>query len=205
MRQGAIDAFALLGPFCVLAAVLAGGLRLAGASRRWRWVALPIAAIVATIPVSGLFVAGYVRAYLGDLSVTSLALLVDALLGLVGLRRPIDRPSRRALPIGAAVLGIVLYPFALAPLPYDPYVLGFKPIALPIVLAGLVLWSRQAGRPGAAVVVMLAILAYHAGVLEAANLWDYLLDPWLVLVGWLVIARYVGNRRRPGPRRAGGT
>ena len=53
----------------------------------------------------------------------------------------------------------------------------------------------------------LSLLAWSAGLMESANLWDYLLDPWLALAAFFRCAKAgavaVWTRSRP-TRPAGG-
>ena len=77
--------------------------------------------------------------------------------------------------------GLFLYPMALGLGPFDPYTLGFASTGLLAVLAlfaSLAWWRRYHVCLGA---IVLAVLAYRLDLLESSNLWDYLLDPWLVL------------------------
>ena len=77
--------------------------------------------------------------------------------------------------------GFFLYPMVLGLGPFDPYMLGFAPTGLLAVLAliaGLAWWRRYHVCLGA---IVFSVLAYRLNLLESSNLWDYLLDPWLVL------------------------
>ena len=142
---------------------------------------------ISWLPVSGLPLAGYVRALSSDLSFTSMALLACAIASQLG-----------AFSIGSvgsvgsaaewrfvfrlvALGGLFLYPMVLGLGPFDPYTLGFAPTGLLSVLAlvaGLAWWRRYHFCLG---LIVLAVLAYRLDALESKNLWDYVLDPWLVL------------------------
>jgi hypothetical protein len=65
----------------------------------------------------------------------------------------------------------------------DLYSLGFGSGWFMVVLAmGTIASSRD--WPGAALVIVLGVLAFDFGLLGSANVWDYLLDPVLVLFSW---------------------
>jgi hypothetical protein len=135
-------------------------------------------AAISMVPFGGMRLLEYARGIAGDLSVTSVLLLVSAAVA----PRLLDRDQVRAL--GAFVLGgaVLLYPMALGLSSFDPYALGY-PARARAILAGLAVFSLYAwwrGRILVLIAILLAIGAYRLGVLESDNLWDYLIDPWLV-------------------------
>jgi hypothetical protein len=118
-------------------------------------------------------------------SVPLLALGLDAV-----WRAGADRPwlparDRMGLALWGALGGLTLYASALGLTRFNLYELGWG-IALwwPVAVAVVVLVWRGSR---AGVVLALAGLAWQLGMLESANLWDYLLDPvfCLVSLGWL--------------------
>lgn len=146
--------------------------------RAWLAGALLIAL---SIPFGGLSGAEFVRGISGDLSVTSLLLLGQALRG--------ETSRKRSLLVFVAGAAFMLYPFALGLGMFDTYRLGFGNLwfvawLLLLVLAAwawrctLIVWS-----------VSLAVLAWSAGWYESNNLWDYLLDPWLSIYALGVLAK----------------
>lgn len=129
------------------------------------------------IPFGGLPAAAYVRGMIGDLSITTMALLWCA------MSRPwfgcgaADAKSRRALLIVIALAAVVLYPMALGVGAFDPYRLGY---GNPQFVAALLLFALAAWLWKSfliALCIAFATLAWAVGWYESSNLWDYLLDP----------------------------
>jgi hypothetical protein len=150
-------------------------------SRARLGVLLGSGAILALLPLRPLPPVGYLRGFLGDLSITTLVLLLRAICrpflgwGRIG---PQDRLAVQSLAGGGA---LVFYPLALGMGTLDPYRLGF---ANPWFLGALLLlalagWSR--GLYLLSLCLALAVLAYAVGWYESRNLWDYLLDPLVSL------------------------
>ncbi len=136
---------------------------------------------IAWLPVSGLPLAGYVRALSSDLSFTSMALLACVIASQLGAFSMGSMAEWRFVFRLVASGGLFLYPMVLGLGPFDPYTLGFAPTGLLSVLAlfaGLAWWRHYHFCLG---IIVLAVLAYRLDVLESSNLWDYVLDPWLVL------------------------
>ena len=138
-------------------------------------------AIAVLIPLGGLPLAAYVRGWIGDLSITSLVLLLIAIL------RPLcgcpssDIEAKTALFILIAFAALGLYPMALGIGYFDPYRLGY---GNPWFMGGLLLVALAAcfrQIPLAAFSIALAVLAWSIGWYESSNLWDYLLDPLLAI------------------------
>jgi hypothetical protein len=122
--------------------------------------------------MNGLAVAGYLRGITGDLSVTTVMLL---LLFISGGNRVADN-SRKALLILVLIEALVLYPLSVGPFPLDPYEWGYQPRGLLIAIAGAGFLSSRK-YPAVTLLLLLTLLAYAAKIGESVNLWDYLLDP----------------------------
>lgn len=128
---------------------------------------------VLLIPFGALSLAEILRGLLGDLSSTSLLMLVLA------LRINTDALQHRNLKIFIALLALALFPFALGIGMFDPYRLGF---GNPWFIAGLLVMSLSAyylRQTYIALSITLAVLAWSIGWGEANNVWNYLLDSWL--------------------------
>ena len=139
--------------------------------------------------------AAYVRGVIGDLSVVTMLLLWTSLL-------PGSKPVPLAFQFSVACIAIVFYPLALGFGMIDPYAWGygstlfFITVLLVAVVCGLANWSKGVW------MIALAILAWAAHWHESANLWDYLLDPFLAI--WALIAVFgVLYRRRRDKARSG--
>lgn len=150
--------------------------------------------VAALLPVGGLPLAGYLRGAIGDLSITSMLLLSMSLLRtLRGWPSPHDRNK---LLLAAALTAVVFYPLALGWGSFDPYRLGYGDGWFLSCMLGLALLAAWRRLPTIALAIALAVLAWSAGWYESANLWDYLLDPLLVIyAGFAIIIQNIKRLR----------
>jgi len=190
-----------LGTALLLAAaatVVASRFRL---TRPARLAVVIAAGALAFVPIGGLMLAGYLRAAMGDLSIVTSALLCISLVGYVAGKRYLPDNQTRILMATAVLAGVILYPAALGLTYFDPYALGYaSPVFVGVVLAlGIAAWYLRLEWLVALLVV--AALARLANGLESRNLWDYLIDPWLVLFALLWLA-YRGLRLKRGAPKA---
>lgn len=207
MQVTPTDAWALLALAIVLAAGLFGALRRGPGSRLppglgWMLAGLLLLASAASAvwPVlgfagGGLTWASWVRGIAGDLSATTVVLVVAwAWLPLPAARPAPDalQPGRsRPLLQGEALwlrLAVVAtgWPLVLGHLltdRLDLYRLGHDGAALPLVLfvVVLALGAAAAGAWRSACALAAALAAWGLALMESSNLWDALLDPWLLL------------------------
>ena len=131
----------------------------------------------------------YVRGVTGDLSVVTMLLLWSAVL-----------PSAKKTPLGfkvpLALIAMVFYPFALGLGMVDPYAWGYGSISFLIavilcaVICGLAGWVKGVW------ILSFAIIAWAAHWHESANLWDYLLDPFLAIWALFAIPNAMYLKRR---------
>jgi len=121
--------------------------------------------------------AAYVRGLTGDLSIVLTLLLWSSLL-------PTNKPAPIAFKFAMAMIALCFYPFALGLGMVDPYAWGYGSIAFLVaalffaLVCGLANWTKGVW------VIAIAIIAWAAHWHESANLWDYLLDPFLAI--WAV-------------------
>jgi hypothetical protein len=137
--------------------------------------------------------AAYVRGFTGDLSIVSMLLLWSVLL-----------PSSKSAPIifkvSLAVIALAFYPFALGLGMIDPYAWGYGAIPFYIgvlafaVICGLANWNKGVW------IIALAIIAWSVHWHESANLWDYLLDPFLALWSIIALVTVIYRQRRDKAR-----
>ncbi|MEW5903627.1 MAG: hypothetical protein AB1722_04690 [Pseudomonadota bacterium] len=146
--------------------------------------------VVVMFPLGGWSLAGWLRGMVGDLSLTSLLLLANAL----HLRlRPQAHPwwslrERTALLGFIAVLALLLYPFALGLGKLDPYRAGYGSVGLVLMLALLALWTMRRAFYLLSAVLALAALGWNFNLLESTNLWDYLIDAPLAIYSlWVTL------------------
>ena len=130
--------------------------------------------------------AAYVRGFTGELSITSMLLLWTAYFS----PKEIHVPA--AMKVWIALLTIVFYPLALGVSMLDPYAWGYGSYALLAAVIATALLALLAGSNRIAIILGLAILAWAAGWHESANLWDYILDPFLGLwaIGSLILSAW---------------
>jgi hypothetical protein len=132
------------------------------------------------VPIGGASLAMQLRAVIGDPAAVTATLL--ALAAFAPGRLP-ARPRPSTLVGTACALGILLwmpvfvgtYPFG-----FDAYALGWRPwsfVGVGAILAA-VAWRRRAD--GWIAVAGIALLCWGAGLVESDNLWDALVDPWIV-------------------------
>ena len=181
-----------------LTATLGMALLLAGAaSLAARRFALPRAARIAVVaaagaaallPFGGLMLAGYLRGALGDLSMVSMGLLAVAVVQYVDGKRYFAQREQTVIMATAVLGGSFLYPAALGLTYFDPYALGYSSPWLAVVLLVLAVGAWYLRLEWLAALVLVAVVARLGGALESRNLWDYLIDPLLLLYAllWLV-------------------
>ena len=143
-------------------------------------VAAVAVATMLAVPIGGASLAMQLRAVIGDPAAVTATLL--ALAAFAPGRLP-ARPRPGTLVGTACALGILLwmpvfvgtYPFG-----FDAYALGWRPwsfVGVGAILAA-VAWRRRAD--GWIAVAGIALLCWGAGLVESDNLWDALVDPWIV-------------------------
>ena len=171
--------------------------------------------IAAAIPLDGLSVIEFARGITGDFSVTALVLLAlflflprpisggranmgaETLLYFRSNFRPSRPPARGKLLMLIVIAALILYPFALGIGTFDPYRLGFgNPWFITVLLAiALVAWYEQFTL--IALSISLAVLAWSVGWYESNNLWNYLIDPWVVIYALAaLVKRGIGGTSR---------
>lgn len=132
------------------------------------------------VPLAGSSATQWLRSIVGDMSLLTLVLLADILARRLGKQALLAAQTRTALLVGAGLVGVVFYPLALGVGSLDPYRLGFAPLLLASVLMVLSIIAWLRGARGLAIILLLPLLAFNLHLLEAENLWNYLLDPVLV-------------------------
>ena len=133
--------------------------------------------------------AAYVRGFTGELSITAMLLLWTTYIS----PKEIQVPA--AMKVWIALVAIIFYPLALGVSMLDPYAWGFGSFTLlaAVIVTALIVWFAGSNR--IAIILALAILAWAVGWHESANLWDYILDPFLGLwaIGSLILSAWRGR------------
>ena len=133
--------------------------------------------------------AAYVRGVIGDLSIVSLLLLWSSVL-------PSAKKTPLAFKVSIAIAAVVFYPLALGFGMLDPYAWGYGSIGLLIAAILIAIVCGLAGWIKGVWVLSFAIIAWAAHWHESANLWDYLLDPFLALWAIFAIPNAIYLKRR---------
>jgi len=121
----------------------------------------------------------YVRGVTGDLSIVSMLLLWSSIL-------PFAKQTPLGFKVSVALIAILFYPLALGFGMFDPYAWGYGSIGFLIsvilfaTFCGFAAWTKGVW------IFSTAIIAWVAHWHESANLWDYLLDPFLAI--WALFA-----------------
>jgi len=160
--------------------------RLANNQRAWLTGAV---FVMVLIPFNGFPLAAYVRGATGDLSITTVVLLWCALLRPWLGTASNDSRHRVALLVLVSLAAIVLYPMALGLGALDPYRLGYGsgPFVAALLLVVLAAWFRKSYL--IVFTISFAAFAWSVGWYESANLWDYLLDPFVSIYALAAIMK----------------
>lgn len=163
-----------------------------------------VAVLLATglfLPIHGLSIAQWLRSALGDFSILTLAVFSNMLAQRLFNYRLLAPATRNTLLLGVALVGVVFYPLALGVSAFDPYQLGYSPLFMSalLCLASIIAWLKT--MRGLAIILLLPLIAFNLHMLESYNLWDYLLDPILLLyavVQVLLNSRFVRSGKMGG-------
>jgi len=190
-RAAVAELFAAAWPWLVLTLCLQKlaswcGLTLRGWRRLWWPGAIALAALL--LPVGGLTVARWAAGLSANFSFPFTGLMAAAVWERAFAQQVLSPRDWEAGWRFGAIGGLVLYPFALGVGSVDPYEWGwrFSPlfVVVGVLTAGLI-WRQSRF----AILLLLAAVAFHLGVLESSNYWDYLLDPIYCLVSLVRLGR----------------
>jgi hypothetical protein len=198
--------FSFVVPYLTAAICVGELLRLAGveiSKRPGKLIVLFVPVILVLLPVKQVPMARFLAGFSADFSITLAALLFGFLLWLIEGIRLFDRRALRTVSISGLVLGLCLYICSMNLAPFDLYRFGWGSIYLIAPLFIVTIWLILAGNR-AGFILAAAVAAYGLRLLESDNLWDYLVDPFLV--GWCLIASIPesSSRFRPLFRRGFG-
>lgn len=184
--ENALPFFGQVVLVALLLSVTLGSLNNVERKRSYLFVIL--LAIGLFFPIYGLSFAEWLRSVIGDLSMLTLIIFSDSLLRRLFKRSFLDASSRNTLLLGVGILGLVFYPLALGLGSFDPYQLGFTPLILPLVLGLISVYAWFAGKRIIAIILLLPLIAFNVQLLESVNLWDYLMDPILLMYALIQLA-----------------
>lgn len=168
-----------------------------------RFAAMTVLAVgIVLIPVGGLPLGRWFTGLCANFSLPLLALMATVVGRRVFGAELLGKNGRHASTWFGVVSGGVLYPMAMGLGSADPYEAGWSFSWLFVgtgALAALLLW--RGNRFG--LVLFSAIGAWHLGLLESDNYWDYLVDPVSFVVSLAMGAAYLARafRRTDSDRR----
>jgi hypothetical protein len=169
------------------------GRLLFGLAQNWELPAKGYAAALLLIGALGMMpyhdvdLAGWLLAITNMLSVGSLLVLMLGIFPRLGVNPDIDQDQQQGSWPLWLILGLVLYPSALGWVSLDTYVWGYDPLMSWICLGvSPLFWLLRQRLIG--LWLSLSVLAWTLELGESSNLWDYLIDPWLVIAAliWLI-------------------
>ena len=123
----------------------------------------------------------YVRVLTGDLSMLSFVWLTAGAIQTLLHGERIRSRQDRFTAITVIVISLFLYPSALGLSPLDTYSIGYSPIYLGPFIFLLFVIAVWLNYWIAASSTVLALTAYHYGFMESNNLWDYIVDPVILI------------------------
>jgi hypothetical protein len=146
--------------------------------------------------------APWVISYLAGFSITSGLLAILAIQHRIAGHYWLPLKQLRGACLMLVLMALWFYPMSMGSSYADPYALGFGNFGFStaLLLLGLLAWVLRAY--ATCLVLVAAELAFGADLLVSDNLWDYLIDPWLVLwaAGWLIRDRLLQARAMPAPQ-----
>ena len=149
------------------------------------WIPTVILASASTLtvilPIAELPAGRWLISLYANPSIPLTALLFSRVLKNAFQMNLLDMGAIQTCRVFSILAGAALYPMALGAGAFDPYPAGWHfswlfVILLSVTLVLLFLKNRFS------VILLATILAYDLHLLESSNLWDYLVDPILVLV-----------------------
>ena len=192
--------FSFVFPFLLIMALMQGGAGLLGRDLRgWRATLILgfICAFVVGTPIGGLPLARWMLSFNANFSIPLTAILFYKVLESSFGVKLLDKDALLTCWVFSVSAGMILYPMALGLGRFDPYQAGWDFSWLFVVVCGvtiLLLFMKNRF----AVVLIAAILAHNLRLLESTNLWDYLIDPFMVLVSCIALSsrflRKLSNR-----------
>ena len=145
--------------------------------------------------------APWVNSYLAGFSISSGLLAVLAIQHRIVGHYWLPLKQLRGACMMLVLMALWFYPMSMGSSYTDPYALGFGnfQFSTALLLLGLMAWVLRAY--ATCLILVSAQLAFGADLLVSDNLWDYLIDPWLVLwaAGWLIRDRLLQARAMPAP------
>jgi len=190
-------AFSFVFPVLLTTALLQAIAALCGRRVRGRMPAIAtalLATAIMFIPVRDLPFGRWIISLNANFSIPLTAVLFSGVVRGFFSIRLLDDKALLTCWIFSLAAGLFLYPMALGLGRWDPYGAGWGFSWLFVLLLGVTL-VLLAMNNRFAVVLMGVMAAYNLGLLESTNLWDYLVDPVLVVISLIGLGWRIGVRR----------
>jgi hypothetical protein len=176
--------FSFVFPFLLTMALCQRILILLG-KRPTGWIPTVILAsasvLTVILPIAGLPLGRWLVSLYANPSIPLTALLFSWVLKNAFQMNLLDMSAIQTCRVFSILAGAALYPMALGAGAFDPYPAGWHFSWLFVILLGVTLMLLFL-KNRFSVVLLATILAYDLHLLESSNLWDYLVDPILILV-----------------------
>jgi hypothetical protein len=157
-----------------------------------------LSGLLVIMPVGSLPVGRWLVSLYANPSIPITALLFSWIMQKSFGIKLLDSAAIQTCWIFSLMAGLALYPMALGMGTFDPYAAGWRfswLFVILLVMTLVLIFSKNRF----SVVLLATILAYNLHLLESPNLWDYVVDPLLVLISiagltWRIITVYfLGN------------
>lgn len=145
--------------------------------------------VVCIVPLPEYPASHYIRVITGDLSVTGFLVFM---LACVSALSRYDSWSGVKVGVSSVIVltAIALYPTALGLTYFDLYAHGFYPIVLGPVLMVFFAWLLWFGYALQATFLAAGFFVFALGLLDSDNLWDYLIDPVVVVYSIAIVIKH---------------
>jgi hypothetical protein len=186
--------FSFVFPFLLMMALFQKTMILLG-KRPTGWIPTVIIAsasiLMVILPIAGLPLGRWLISLYANPCIPLTALLFSWVLKNAFQMNLLNMGAIQTCRVFSILAGAALYPMALGVGAFDPYPAGWHFSWLFVILLGVTLMLLFL-KNRFSVVLLATILAYDLHLLESSNLWDYLVDPILILVAIAgLIARMV--------------
>ncbi|MCZ6617165.1 MAG: hypothetical protein O7E57_03450 [Gammaproteobacteria bacterium] len=146
------------------------------------------------IPVDGVSLILALKGVFADLSLTTVLLLITWPLLRIANISP-NGSDIAWLCTAILILALALYPMALGVGLHDSYVFGYEPWLLLTLVAAMGVLAVDKRYWISAATGIVVLYGYWLRVLPSQNLWDYLLDPMLVIFALIYLLQYLTRLR----------
>ena len=157
---------------------------------RYHILSLLIILLIFCIPIKHLIIAEYIYGVLAGLSISSICLLVYTIIELLKFNK--NNKNNKNINLyfyTLSILGLIIYPFHLLIITKtDPNSWGFSPIILSLVISLLSIIYFIYQNKLSAIILLITLISFNLNLLNSANLWNYLIDPFLFIYAFIFSA-----------------